>query len=177
MREALTRRFTRFVKANETHEREQIIRSISDETWKLIPDLLLLDGGRGQLNIGIEVLKEFGLLDKIPIIALAKQEELIYLPHAKEPLRLGLRNKGLHLLQRIRDEAHRYAITSHRKRRSKMGMESRLEQIPGIGPRRRQALLKNFGYSNEAIKQASIRELIEVPGISERLAAIVKEEL
>ena len=177
MREALTRRFTRLMKAHETRDREQIIRSISDETWKLVPDLLLLDGGRGQLNIGIEVLKEFGLLDQIPIIALAKQEELVYLPHTKEPLRLGLRNRGLHLLQRIRDEAHRYAITSHRKRRSKMGMESRLEQIPGIGPRRRQALLKSFGYSNEAIKQASIRELIEVPGISERLAAIVKKEL
>lgn len=177
MREALTRRFSRYLRALQTNEREQPIRSVSDETWKMLPDILLLDGGRGQLNIGIEVLNEFGLQMQIPVIALAKQEELIYLPDSKEPLRLGARDKGLQLLQRIRDEAHRFAITSHRKQRGKLGMESRLEQIPGIGPKRRQALMRNFGYSNEAIKRASIRELIAVPGISERLAAIVKEEL
>ena len=177
MREALTRRFTRYINAQKNLEKKQLIRSISDETWKLLPDLLLLDGGQGQLNIGLAVLAEFGLTDQIPIIALSKQEELIHRAQTEEPLRLGPRNSGLHLLQRIRDEAHRFAISSHRRRRSKMGMESRLEQIPGIGPRRRQALLKRFGYSNEAIKQASIRELITVPGISERLANTVKEML
>ena len=177
MREALTRRFTRYLHAQNNSGRETIVRSISDETWKILPDLLLLDGGQGQLNIGRAVLAEFGLAELVPVVALSKQEELIHRPQSAEPLRLGPRNQGLHLLQRIRDEAHRFAISSHRRQRSKLGMESRLEQIPGIGPRRRQALLKQFGYSNEAIKQASIRELITVPGISERLAFIVKEKL
>ncbi|MCY4106566.1 MAG: excinuclease ABC subunit UvrC [Chloroflexi bacterium] len=177
MREALTRRFTRYLHAQNNSGRETIVRSISDETWKILPDLLLLDGGQGQLNIGRAVLAEFGLAELVPVVALSKQEELIHRPQSAEPLRLGPRNQGLHLLQRIRDEAHRFAISSHQRRRSKLGMESRLEQIPGIGPRRRQALLKQFGYSNEAIKQASIRELITVPGISERLAFIVKEKL
>ncbi|MCY4009710.1 MAG: excinuclease ABC subunit UvrC [Anaerolineaceae bacterium] len=177
MREALTRRFTRYLHVQNKSGRETIVRSISDETWKILPDLLLLDGGQGQLNIGRAVLAEFGLAELVPVVALSKQEELIHRPQSAEPLRLGPRNQGLHLLQRIRDEAHRFAISSHRRRRSKLGMESRLEQIPGIGPRRRQALLKQFGYSNEAIKQASIRELITVPGISERLAFIVKEKL
>ena len=177
MREALTRRFTRYLHVQNKSGRETIVRSISDETWKILPDLLLLDGGQGQLNIGRAVLAEFGLAELVPVVALSKQEELIHRPQSAEPLRLGPRNQGLHLLQRIRDEAHRFAISSHRRQRSKLGMESRLEQIPGIGPRRRQALLKQFGYSNEAIKQASIRELITVPGISERLAFIVKEKL
>ncbi len=177
MREALTRRFSRYIRALEAPERDRPIRNISDETWKLLPDLLLLDGGRGQLNIGLEVLTEFGLREHFAIIALAKKNEEIYLPHTEKPLRLSARDPGLQLLQRVRDEAHRFAIASHRRQRGKLGMESRLEQIPGIGPKRRQALMKTFGYSNEAIKRASIRELIAVPGISERLAAIVKEEL
>ncbi len=177
MREALTRRFLRYQRSIEPNEPLSNIRKGGDETWRMLPDLLLLDGGRGQLNVGLEVLAEFGLSDQFTIIALAKQHEEIYLPDDEKPLQLDARDTGLQLLQRVRDEAHRFAITSHRRRRGKMGMASRLEEIPGIGPARRKALLRTFGYSNEAIKRASIRELVSVSGISERLATLVKEEL
>lgn len=177
MREALTRRFARYVRALAEPEPHRPVRNLAEETWKFLPDLLVLDGGRGQLNVGLEVLEEFGLRGQFAVIALAKKHEEIYLADGARPLRLNARDPGLHLLQRVRDEAHRFAITSHRRRRGKAGLESRLEQIPGIGPKRRQALLKSFGYSNESIKHASIRELIAVPGISEKLAYTVKEGL
>ncbi len=177
MREALTRRFTRYVNVTENPSVTQPGKQDRDETWRLLPDLLLIDGGKGQLNVAIEVLAEFGLTDRVPVASLAKQFEEIYQPDDGEPVILPRTSQALYLVQRIRDEAHRFAITSHRKRRQKIGMASRLETIPGIGPKKRKALLKAFGNSIDDIRSASIEELSAVNGINVQLAETIKEIL
>ncbi len=177
MREALTRRFTRYINARENPTPVEPGKVDRDETWRLLPDLLLIDGGKGQLNVAIEVLKEFALFDKVPVAALAKQFEEIYLPGQKTPILLERNSPGLYLVQRVRDEAHRFAITSHRKRRQKIGMASRLEAIPGIGPKKRKALLKAFDNSIDAIRRAEIEQLTAVQGINADLAVAIKEGL
>ncbi|WP_376797310.1 excinuclease ABC subunit UvrC [Thermogemmatispora sp.] len=148
--------------------------------WPL-PDLIVIDGGKAQLNAALQVLQELHV--EVPVIGLAKEEgshsrlptaEEIYLPGASEPLRLPRSSQGLYLLQRIRDEAHRFGITYHRKLRSQRTFKSQLDEIPGIGPRRKQALLKHFG-SLQAISQASIEELAAVEGMTRAAAEKVKE--
>jgi excinuclease ABC subunit C len=177
MREALTRRFKRYVAAVENPTAQVPGKADRDETWRLLPDLLMLDGGKGQLNVAIEVLEEFGLTDKVPVASLAKQFEEIYRPGSTKPIILPRRSPALYLVQRIRDEAHRFAITAHRKRRNKMGMASRLETIPGIGPKKRKTLLKAFGNSIDDVRKASIEELTAVKGITLELAETIKELL
>jgi excinuclease ABC subunit C len=177
MREALTRRFTRYVNAVENPTPPLPGKPDRDETWCLLPDLLLIDGGKGQLNVAVEVLAEFGLTDRVPVAALAKQFEELFLPGGSAPVILPRSSSALYLVQRVRDEAHRFAVTSHRQRRTKMGMASRLEVIPGIGPKKRKALLKAFGNSIDAIKNASIEELTAVQGINAPLAETIKELL
>ena len=177
MREALTRRFARYRRAREQQAASLPSGHDSDETWRLLPDLLIVDGGRGQLNIALEVLREFGLREALPVVALAKRFEELWLPAADRPLRLDSRDQALYLLQRIRDEAHRFAIAGHRNRRRKLGLASRLEAIPGIGPARRKALLQNFGNSIDAIRNAGIEELSAVRGITPDLAATIQAEL
>lgn len=177
MREALTRRFNRYV----TLKDEPIItapgKQDRDETWRLLPDLLLIDGGKGQLGVAVEVLAEFGLTEQVPVASLAKQFEEIYLPGRPEPVILPRRGQSLYLVQRIRDEAHRFAITSHRARREKIGMSSLLEKVPGIGPKKRKALLQHFGNSIDAIRKASLDELKAVKGITQDLAETIKASL
>ena len=146
-----------------------------DETWRLLPDLLMVDGGKGQLGIAVEVLKEFDLFGKVPVVSLAKQFEELYLPGQPAPVILPRRSDALYLVQRVRDEAHRFAITSHRARRNKIGMVSQLEAIPGVGPAKRKALLKAFGNSIDAIRAASAEELAAVPGINAKLRHSIKE--
>lgn len=177
MREALTRRFARYVRAREKPAEAAPVGRDSEETWRLLPDLLIVDGGQGQLNIALEVLREFGLQDALMVVGLAKRFEELWLPAAGRPLRLAPRDQALHLLQRIRDEAHRFAIAGHRKRRRKLGLASRLETIPGIGPAKRKALLQRFSNSIDAIRAASIEELATVRGISTDLAATIHAEL
>ncbi|MGQ9886857.1 MAG: excinuclease ABC subunit UvrC [Aggregatilineales bacterium] len=177
MREALTRRFQRYLQAQENPALVAPGSADPDETWRLLPDLLIVDGGKGQLGVAVDVLREFGLFDQVPVVGLAKQFEELYLPGRPEALALPRRSQALYLVQRIRDEAHRFAITSHRRQRQKQGMASRLETAPGIGPAKRKALLKHFGNSLEAIRQASIEELCAVPGINQRLAEAVKAAL
>lgn len=177
MREALTRRFTRYLNSTENPEPLLPGKQDRDETWRLLPDLLLIDGGKGQLGVAVEVLKEFGLAEQVPVASLAKQFEEIYLPSNPEPVILPRRSEALYLVQRVRDEAHRFAITSHRQQRAKKGLVSRLEQIPGIGPKKRKALLTAFGNSIDAIRQASVEELTAVSGITPQLAAVIKEGL
>lgn len=176
MREALTRRFKRWQDATMNPE---ALPDGNDQqqTWKLLPDLLIIDGGKGQLGVAVEVLGEFGLMGRVPVVGLAKQFEEIYFPNRPTPLVLSRRSPALYLIQRVRDEAHRYAITSHRTRRTRMGMASKLETIPGIGPAKRKLLLKAFGNSIDSIRQASIDELVRVKGISETLALTIKEQL
>ncbi|QPC81937.1 excinuclease ABC subunit UvrC [Phototrophicus methaneseepsis] len=174
MREALTRRFNRWQNAQlEDTGITTPDGKDKNETWKLLPDLLLIDGGKGQLGIAVEVLKEFDLFGKVPVAGLAKQFEELYIPGESKPIVLPRRSPALYLVQRVRDEAHRFAITSHRNRRSKAGMVSQLESIPGIGPKKRKALLKHFGNSIDRIKKASADELMQVAGINEKLAETI----
>ncbi|MCL4251354.1 MAG: excinuclease ABC subunit UvrC [Anaerolineae bacterium] len=177
MREALTRRFTRWKQAQD----EEVLplppgaKEDRDETWRLLPDLLMVDGGKGQLNVAVDVLTEFDLLGRVPVVSLAKQFEELYRPGDSNPLVLPRRSNALYLVQRVRDEAHRFAITSHRQQRQKLGMVSQLEAVPGIGPSKRKALLKAFGNSIDAIRAASVEELALVPGINKTLAETIKQ--
>ena len=144
----------------------------------LMPDLLLIDGGKGQLNSCLLVLKRLGL-SKIPAIGLAKKEEHIFIRDKDGSLSrlvLAKDSKVLHLLQNVRDEAHRFALSYHKKLRKKKLEESRLDKILGIGKRRRQRLLSHFG-SLERIKEASLEDLQKVAGISKELAKKIKSKL
>ena len=144
--------------------------------WAKLPDLLIVDGGRGQLNTAVEVLEEFDLLGTVPVAGLAKRREEIFLPGRAKPILLPRRSQGLFLVQRVRDEAHRFAITHHRKRRRRAGVASQLDSIPGVGPARRKALLKAFG-SLDAIRAASVEQLDAVSGIPHKVAVAIKEHL
>ncbi|MEM2146262.1 MAG: excinuclease ABC subunit UvrC [Candidatus Jordarchaeaceae archaeon] len=138
------------------------------------PNLILVDGGRGQLNAAVNILKGLGL--NVPIVGLAKKFEEIYIPDDSEPIRLPSDSKALFLLQRVRDEAHRFALSYHKKLREKKVKESALESIPGVGVKRRNELLKHFG-SLENLRKATVEEIRAVPGISEELAKRIHEYL
>jgi excinuclease ABC subunit C len=141
-----------------------------------LPDLLIVDGGKGQLARAMSILEQFELTDRVPVASLAKQQEEIFIPGRSDSILLPRQSQGLYLIQRVRDEAHRFAITSHRQRRDKMGIVSRLDAIPGIGPARRKALLAHFG-SIEAIQEASLEQLQAIPGVTAVLAQAIKEHL
>jgi len=173
MEEMLTRRFRRWQGSQET---ESKVGSKKDASFSFLPDLVIIDGGKGQLGRVVKVMEEFGLMDKVPVVGLAKQEEEIFFPHKSEPLLLPRHSQGLYLVQRIRDEAHRFGITAHRKKRSKLGLASQLDSIPGIGPTRRKALLKHFG-SMDKIREASLEDLMTVKGMNETAAQNVKAHL
>ena len=136
----------------------------------------MVDGGKGQLGRAVAVLEKFDLMGKVPVVGLAKQQEELFLPHKSQSLLLARHSQGLYLIQRIRDEAHRYAITSHRRLRSNKGLASRLDKIQGIGPARRTMLLRRFG-SIERIISASIEELTDMPGITPEIAEALKNHL
>ena len=133
-----------------------------------IPDLLVVDGGKGQLGAARGALQELGVTD-VALAALAKREEIIFRPDRSDPIRLGRKNPALHLLQRLRDEAHRFAVSYNRKLRSKRTLRSDLAQIPGIGPERQKLLLSRFG-SVRGVRVATAQEIARLPGISETLA-------
>ena len=177
MSEALTRRFMRWKNAVEQQQELTPDGKEKDETWRMLPDLLLIDGGKGQLNTAKAVLQEFGLAERVPLASLAKRIEEIYLPDRPDSVLLPRRSEALYLVQRARDEAHRFAITSHRKQRQKKGMASRLETVPGVGPKRRKVLLKHFENSIDAIRSASVAELAAVNGISQEVALNIKSHL
>jgi len=173
MEEVLTRRFRRW---QATAEASQGPGKKPDPSFAMLPDLLIVDGGKGQLGRAVAVLETFGLSERVPVVGLAKQQEELFFPGQRHSLVLPRNSQGLYLLQRIRDEAHRFAITAHRQRRSKQGLASRLDAIPGIGPARRKALLKRFG-SLDGIREASLEDLTEVAGITPQLADIIKANL
>lgn len=139
------------------------------------PDLILVDGGKGQLNAALEILKSLNI-DDIPIIGIAKEFEEIFVPGLKHPIILPRNCEALHLLQRIRDEAHRFAITYHKKLRSKELKHSILDEIKGIGEKRKINLLKHFG-DIDSIKNANINEIASVKGINKDLAAMIYNHL
>ncbi len=144
-------------------------------TWALIPDLVLIDGGKGQLNAALELRQDLGI-DSVPMASLAKENEEVFIPGERKPVNLPKESPALHILQRARDEAHRFAISYHRRLRHKEGMASVLDYVSGIGPRRKKALLRKFG-SIEAIKDASLEELSLTQGITPALARKVKDFL
>ena len=173
MEEMLTRRFRRWQSAQETATQPG---SKNDASFTFLPDLIIIDGGKGQLGRVVKVLENFGLFGKVPVVGLAKQEEEIFFPHRSEPLMLPRHSQGLYLVQRIRDEAHRFGITAHRARRSKQGLASVMDSIPGVGPVRRKALLKHFG-SVDKIRAATLEDLMTVKGITADVAESIKASL
>src|SRR5881628_2038202 len=145
MAEAVDRRYRRVMEEN-----------------KSLPDMILIDGGRGQLNAALAALNKLGI-EEIPIAGLAKREEEIYVPDREEPIRLERRDPALQLLQMVRDETHRFSVSSHRRRRSKRFLHSALDDMPGIGEKRRRLLIERFG-SVSGVKQASAQDLMNVLG-------------
>jgi excinuclease ABC subunit C len=177
MEEMLARRFRRWSASQDASTALSAKPgSKPDASFSFLPDLIIIDGGKGQLSRVVKVLEQFELFDKVPVVGLAKQEEEIFFPHNSQPLILPRHSQGLYLVQRIRDEAHRYGITAHRARRSKQGMASQLDSIPNIGPARRKALLKHFG-SMDKIKEATLEELAAVKGMNGNAAENIKAHL
>jgi excinuclease ABC subunit C len=172
MEEALTRRFKRWQAAKELTE----VGKKKDESFALLPDLLIVDGGKGQLSRAVQVFEDLGLTGMFGLAGLAKQQEELFFPGRSESLVLPKHSQGLYLLQRIRDEAHRFAITAHRARRTKEGLASRLDKVKGIGPSRRKALLKQFG-SIENILTASDEQLAALPGINAEVITSLRASL
>jgi excinuclease ABC subunit C len=143
--------------------------------WGALPDLVIVDGGKGQLSAALDVMRNLGLKD-VPLAGLAKQNEELFVQDLAEPIVLPRTSQALYLVQRIRDEAHRFAITYHRKVRSKSGMESALDSVPGVGPKRKRALLRKFG-SLRGVREASVEEIASTIGFTQSLAEKVKQYL
>ena len=164
MQEVITRRFRRAL--------------ADDEKFNKLPDLMLIDGGKGQLSSAQAAMKTFASshLPDIPIVAMAKRIEEIFIPSKSEPIVLREDNPTLHMIQRLRDEAHRFAVTYHRRLRQKSLSASVLDKIPNIGPKRKQALLQHFG-SIDAIREASLDGLLSVKGIPRNVAENIRKHL
>jgi excinuclease ABC subunit C len=160
MRETLRRRFQ---------------RSAADGDGWPLPDLVILDGGKGQLSAGQAALSDAGLL-QIPIAALAKEREELFVPARPDPIVLPRTSQGLYLVQRIRDEAHRFAVTYHQKVRAKRAVRSVLDDVEGVGPARKRALLRRFG-SVRAMRDAPLADLAAVAGVSTALAERIKQAI
>jgi excinuclease ABC subunit C len=152
MEEILGRRFRRWQIANEEAGKPG---GKLDKSFGLLPDLLIVDGGKGQLSRACKILDEHNLKERVPVVGLAKGHEELYLPDRADPVILPRRSQGLYLVQRIRDEAHRFALRQHRTQRRRGGLASKLDSINGVGPARRKALIKTFG-DLEGIRQASL---------------------
>lgn len=173
MQEMLRRRFSRLAAARAKSRDES--QPEGDSSWGIVPDLVLIDGGKGHLSAALEVLLELGL-DDVPLAALAKENEWLFVPHTPEPIVLPRDSQALYLVQRLRDEAHRFAITFHRNLRSKGSLRSSIDMVTGIGPKRKRMLLRRFG-SVKAIKEAPLDEIAAVPGLTRSLAVRLKQTL
>jgi excinuclease ABC subunit C len=170
MREVLTRRLNAYLIEREQPPGERPGR------FQYPPQLLLVDGGKGQLGVAVEVLQELGLEDEIPVASLAKQFEEVYIPGRSDPVRIPRQSEALYLLQRIRDEAHRFAITYHRQLRGKRMTVSVLDGVPGLGPTRQKRLRKELG-GIVAVKQASLEQLQALSWLPNPVAQAVYEKI
>ncbi|HEX9100057.1 MAG TPA: excinuclease ABC subunit UvrC [Candidatus Dormibacteraeota bacterium] len=170
LQEVLRRRLERL----ESAQRREDADAVGDRSFTSRPDLILIDGGKGQLSAALEVLESAGYAD-IPTFALAKEHEEIFAPGRSEPIVQERNSPGMFLVQRIRDEAHRFAITHHRKVRARKALTSPLDSVEGIGPARKRALLRHFG-SVQAIREAPVEDIVAL-GVPERLAKRLKETL
>jgi len=169
MEEVLRRRFTNYL-----NDRDR-----PAEEWGKFaypPQLLLVDGGKGQLTSAVNVLKELGLSDEIPVASLAKQFEEVFVPGRSESIMLPRQSEALYMLQRIRDESHRFAITYHRQLRDKRMRKSVLDDIPGLGPTRKKRLMREVG-SVKAIKAATLEELQSLRWLPDTVAEAVYQKL
>jgi excinuclease ABC subunit C len=181
MREVLTRRFSRL--AARRHQLREPTATESEpgeaveETtaWDIVPDLVIIDGGKGQLGAALDVMRDLELAD-VPVCGLAKREEEVFVKDVDEPIILPRDSQALYLIQRVRDEAHRFAVTYHRKLRGQSAQRSVLDSIPGVGPRRKRALLRKFG-SVRALQEASVDDIASTDGFTRRLAETVKRSL
>ena len=177
MREVLRRRFKRAAgrierRALKTGETDA---SADDgDAWDL-PDLVIVDGGKGQLRAAAEVMRELGVYD-IPAVGLAKRHEELFAPGEEAPIILPRGSEALYLVQRVRDEAHRFAVAYHRRVRGKAATASALDSVPGVGPRRKRALLRKFG-SLKAVREAAVDDIASTPGYTRALAERVKERV
>ena len=188
MRQTLTRRLQRWKDTQKedggraTEDAPSVSRlssSVDKEAkaeakWGILPDLIIIDGGKGQLSVATEVLKAFDLAHIVPVVSLAKQEEEVFVPGKADSIILPRRSQAFYLVQRVRDEAHRYGITSHRRQREKIGMASVLDSIPGVGPTRRKKLLTKFG-SVDGLRQASLEDIAKVVPLD--VANAIKDHL
>jgi len=170
MKEMLTRRFKRLSQAIANPDPDGKV-----DTWGVVPDLVIIDGGKGHLSAAQEVMLHLGL-EQIPLCSLAKENEEIFVPHTPEPIVLARDSQALYLMQRIRDEAHRFAISFHRNLRSKSSLKSPIDMVTGIGPKRKRMLLRRFG-SLQGIKEASVEEIAAVPGLTRSLAVRLKQTI
>jgi excinuclease ABC subunit C len=170
MEEVLTRRLTAYL--------IERVKPVSEREGKFAypPQLLLLDGGKGQLGVAVRVLDELGLSEEIPVAALAKRFEEVFVPDQSEPIRIPRQSEALYLLQRIRDEAHRFAITYHRQLRGKRMTTSVLDGIPGLGEARRKRLLKELG-GVRGVKAASLEQLQALTWLPDAVAAAIHDRL
>lgn len=173
MEEVLERRFRRWKIADEEAQKPG---GKLEAAFGFLPDLLIVDGGKGQLGRALKVLDQYGLSNEVPVVGLAKGHEELFLPQNPNPVLLPRRSEALYLVQRIRDEAHRFALKHHHVQRRRSGLSSKLDHIAGIGPARRKALIRVFG-DVDRIRGAKVEELMQVPGISRGLAERVKAEL
>lgn len=165
MYEIISRRFRRAKEATDDEPNK----------WAALPDLVIIDGGKGQLNAALEALVDVGMPD-IPITGLAKENEELFLPDRPDSILLPRDSHALFLVQRIRDETHRFAITFHRETRSRSMTRSRLDEIPGVGPSRKKALMRHFG-SLKAIREATVEEIAAVKGMTKPVAERIKSQL
>jgi excinuclease ABC subunit C len=173
MAEVISRRFRKYaamkergeeVKTDDNSVLDRYVTATSD-----FPDLIMIDGGKGQLSAVVNVLREMNLLEDVRVVSLAKQREEIFLPGESFPLATDPEQPGVQLLRRLRDEAHRFAVTFHRQQRSDRMRRSRLDEIPGLGYERQKQLLATF-RSIDYLREASAKQIAEVPGIGPRLA-------
>jgi excinuclease ABC subunit C len=175
MHHVITRRFKRYLEEKELDFEEFAAEGGARPRFAYPPNLVIVDGGRGQVNAAARALAELGITD-VALVSLAKRLEEIWFPDRSYPVILKRNSEALYLVQRIRDEAHRFAITFHRSKRSRLMLESLLDEIAGLGETRRNAILEVFG-SIAAIRKASADEIAAVPGIGERTAKSIFESL
>ena len=174
MREVLRRRFKRLATARAA-EQTGDTALVEVDSFGVIPDLVLIDGGKGQLSAALEVFLEMGI-DDVPLASLAKENEELFVAHTPEPIVLPRNSQALHLVQRIRDEAHRFAITFHRNLRSKDSLKSPIDNVTGIGPKRKRMLMRRFG-TLKGIKEAAVDDIASVPGMTRSLAIRLKQTI
>jgi excinuclease ABC subunit C len=166
LQETLQRRFKRGISKE---------KADSSSTWAILPDLVLIDGGKGQLNAARDVLNEIGI-DSVSLVSIAKENEELFIPGQNQPVVLPKSSPGLKLIQRLRDEAHRFAISYFQKLHKKRVFTSVLDEVTGVGPKKKKALIKQFG-TVQGIRQASIEELASLKGINRSLAQKIKDAL